>query len=273
MLRKLYYALPVKLRYIARRIYHYPSDLFKKRSALVPPSGLIYTGSGDFEEYGKVWLHFFKLHTKLSENDNFLDIGSGIGRIAIPLVNYLKGNYHGFDPVEQGVDWCNDKIASQYPNFHFLYVDLFNDLYKDSGIDASLYKFVYPKNYFNVACAISVFTHMLPNEVVNYLKQTHTVLKHQSYLVATFFILDDESTALMQQNKGLNFKFSFGNYATIDQQVLSANVAYDKEFLFETIKNVGFIIEKEFKGFWCGREKASSVDFQDILILKKNVQV
>jgi cyclopropane fatty-acyl-phospholipid synthase-like methyltransferase len=272
MLRKLYYALPVKLRYLARRIYHYPSDLFKNRSSLVPPTGLIYTGGGDFEKQGQDWLNFFKQHAELSENNNFLDIGSGIGRIAIPLVRYLKGEYHGFDPVQQGVDWCNKKIASQHSNFHFLFVDLFNDLYKNKGIDASSYQFAYPKNHFNVSCAISVFTHMLPDEVANYLKQTRMVLKNEGYLVATFFILDDESKALMHQNKGLDFKFSFGDYATIDKQVLSANVAYEKDFLYKMIENEGLSIEKEFKGFWCGRAKATSIDFQDILVLKKREQ-
>ena len=66
MLRKLYYALPVKLRYLSRRIYHFPSDLFKTRLALIPPTGLIYTGGGDFEKQGKDWLHFFEKYAKLS---------------------------------------------------------------------------------------------------------------------------------------------------------------------------------------------------------------
>ena len=92
MFRKLYYLLPVTLRYTARKIFYYPIDLLKKRSELVPPSGLIYTGGGDFEKQGKDWLLFFKRYGNLNENSNVLDIGSGIGRIAIPLVDFLKGD-------------------------------------------------------------------------------------------------------------------------------------------------------------------------------------
>jgi SAM-dependent methyltransferase len=269
MLRYLYYSLPVGFRYLLRRAYYFPADIFKKRNELIPPSGLIYTGGGDFERQGKDWMGFFINHCNLKETDNFLDIGSGIGRIAIPLVNFLKGEYHGFDAVKLGVDWCNDKISSKYKNFHFRYVDLFNDLYKNKGIDATTYQFPYPQNYFNVACAISVFTHMLPDEVINYLKETNDVLADDGFFIATFFILDDESIKLMNKNDGFKFQYTYGNYALIDKKVKSANVAFDKKYLFAIIEKAGFVLEKSFNGYWCGREKSTSVDFQDILILKK----
>ena len=45
----------------------------------------------------------------LKPEHRVLDIGSGIGRVAIPLTEYLneKGSYEGFDVVELGVNWCN----------------------------------------------------------------------------------------------------------------------------------------------------------------------
>ena len=269
MFRKLYYLLPVTLRYTARKIFYYPLDLLRKRAALVPPSGLIYTGGGDFEKQGKDWLLFFKRYGNLNENANVLDIGSGIGRNAIPLVGFLKGDYYGFDAVKQGVDWCNNKIASKYPNFHFVFVDLFNDLYKSKGIDAATYQFDFKKNYFDLAYAISVFTHMVPSEVENYFRETNKVLKKDGKLIATFFILDDESKKLMAQNQGFNFEISFGEYAIIDKKVVSANVAYDKDFLYKMIEKQGFIVENSFNGYWSGRNKTDCVDFQDVLVLKK----
>lgn len=160
-------------------------------------------------------------------------------------------------------------ISSKFSNFDFLYVDLFNDLYRSKGINAANYIFPYQTNYFDFACSISVFTHMVPEEVENYLKETIKVLKKGGFLVATFFILDSESKSLMQNNKDFNFKFDFGHYALMDSVVKSANVGYDKNFLFKQFENTGFKIEKYIKGYWCGRKKEFNYALQDIVVLKK----
>ncbi len=270
MLRRIYYSLSPNLRLLARKIVYFPIDIFKsKKNSLEPPKGLIYTGSGEFIKQGEEWVEFFKSNTTLNENSNVLDIGSGIGRIAVPMTKFLKGNYCGFEPVQQGVDWCQNNISSKFTNFNFLYVDLFNDLYKSNGINAANYVFPYQKNYFDFACSISVFTHMLPDEVKNYLKEALKVLEKGGFLVATFFILDSESKSLMQNNKDFNFKFDLGHYALMDNVVKSANVGYDKDFLFKQFENIGFEIEKHVKGYWCGRKKEYNYAFQDIVVLKK----
>ena len=74
----------------------------------------------------------------------------------------------------------------------------------------------------------------------------------------------------MAQNQGFNFEISFGEYAIIDKKVVSANVAYDKDFLYKMIEKQGFVIENRFNGYWCGRSKSDCVDFQDVLVLKKS---
>jgi SAM-dependent methyltransferase len=269
MLRKIYYSLPVSLRFWVRRLYYLPTDLLSKRSTLIPPKGLIYTGSGDFEQQGKAWVAFFQQYAALTPQAAFLDIGSGIGRIAIPLTQWLKGQYRGFDAVQQGIDWCQSKITTQYPNFQFQYVDLFNDLYKNNGIDAASFRFPYDNDSFQVACAISVFTHMLPNEVENYLSQAHRVLDEGGYLVATFFILDEESKGMMQQNNQFSFQYQYDNYALMDNDVKAANVGFDRTYLEQLIKKAGFEISGQIKGHWCGRKKSHQLGFQDIMILKK----
>jgi SAM-dependent methyltransferase len=269
MLRKLYYKLPVAMRYWVRKVYYFPHDLLNRRAELVPPMGLIYTGNGDFENQGKDWVLFFKQYANLHEKSTFLDIGSGIGRIAIPLTSFLKGKYYGFDAVRQGIDWCNSKIATRYNNFHFLYVDLFNDLYKSKGIDAASFEFPYQDDQFDLGCAISVFTHMLPQEVENYLAEANRVLKKDGYLVATFFMLDDESRTLMQHHSAFCFKYDYEHYALMDDEVKSANVAYDFHYLTRTFAATGFSVAHYEKGYWCGRSKTSNINFQDIFVLKK----
>ncbi|HNL07117.1 MAG TPA: class I SAM-dependent methyltransferase, partial [Chitinophagales bacterium] len=213
----------------------------------------------------------FKTLTYLQPNSKVLDIGSGIGRIAIPLSGFLttEGQYCGFDAVEQGVVWCQENIGKQHPNFDFKYINLFNDLYKSAGIEAASFVFPYHDNAFDMACAISVFTHLLPEETLNYLEQTYRVLAKDGYLVATFFLLNDESRRQMEQESTFNFRYYFGNYSLMDKQVKAANVAYNEDFLLEAIQKIGFTHSTTIRGYWCGNNKGNDNDFQDILVLRK----
>jgi SAM-dependent methyltransferase len=268
VLRKIYYSLPVSLRYYARRLYYLPHDLISKRDKRYPQLGLIFTGHYQFEKQGIEWVGLFKKYG-LTNTANFLDIGCGIGRIAIPLSFDFQGNYFGFDAVKRGVDWCKKNISSNNKNFHFLYVDLFNDLYKTSGSNAANYQFEYENDFFDFACAISVYTHMIPIELVNYLKNSASVIKSNGIKVATFFILDEESRVLQEKNSSFSFKHTFENFALMDENVAGANVAYDKGYLEKVIKDSGFEIIEHIKGSWCGRKKEHFLDFQDILIMRR----
>src|SRR5690606_38198320 len=128
-LREFWYSLSPKHRFFIRRLYYFPIDLFDKiqgkRHKYVPPRGSIYTGSpANSEIYidqGKRQLVLLKEHIDLKPNDKILDIGSGIGRTAIALTDFLEpeGDYKGFDVVKLGVDWCNSKIGIDFSNFEF----------------------------------------------------------------------------------------------------------------------------------------------------------
>ncbi len=272
MFRKIYYFLPPPIRFIVRWLIYLPYDLlYANKKELVPPRGKIYTGRGDFIKQGQEWVRFFKEHASLQPEDAVLDIGSGIGRIAIPLMPFLKNRYEGFDAVKMGVEWCQKHISKRNPRFRFRFIDLFNDLYKSRGINASTFVFPYDDDSFDFTCAISVFSHMLPSEVENYLHQIHRVLKPGGHVVLTFFILDDESKGLMAANKeGLQFKFiKDDRHSLLDQKVKAANVAFHKKYLFEAIDQKQFNIIHHYKGHWCGRGKEHVLAFQDILILTK----
>ena len=130
-LRKAFYSLPVNFRYMVRRAVYLPQDLFAKRHPLMPPKGMIFTGSGSYLIVGKQFFSYFKKYGELTPNDKILDIGSGIGRMAVPFTEFLsdKGKFEGFDIVKSGVDWCNNNIATKFPNFNFKLIPLKNDLY------------------------------------------------------------------------------------------------------------------------------------------------
>lgn len=273
LVRKLYYSLPVNLRYTARRMVYLPIDLFRDKKSLVPPKGKIFIGRGDFLATGEIFFKHFKKYGNLTPQSSILDIGSGIGRMAIPFTNFLDKNgiYEGFDIVKQGVEWCNKNISTRYPNFNFTWIPLKNELYNASTNDhASKITFPYPDNYFNFVFLTSVFTHMLPEDVENYIKEINRVLKTDGICFATFFILDNESQESMSSKGTKNFKFNLGNYSLMDKTVKEANVAYKKEYIFEVLKTNNLDITYFIRGNWSGIYSEGLDEHQDIIIFKKN---
>lgn len=275
-LRKVYYFLSPKLRLIVRRLFYFPIDLLNlfrlNKNQLSPPKGKIYTGSGDFLKQGKTFAnHFIYLGNLLPEH-NVLDIGSGIGRMAIPLTKYLskEGKYEGFDIVKTGVKWCQKNITPKFPNFNFTHLNLKNSLYNlTTNQEASKIKFPYPDNSFDFIILTSVFTHMLPNDVENYLQEINRVLKSSGKCFCTFFILTNESEKHINKNTDFNFAFNKGNYSLMDEKVPEANVAYKNDYLNKIITVAGLKVKSEHFGYWSGRQKTESLDFQDVLILEK----
>ena len=272
LLRTIFYALPTDLRFLVRRIYYFPLDTYQyiinKRRPPFPPKGLVFTGSGNFKAQGEKLLKDFIQYGQLHSSDKVLDIGSGIGRLAIPLTTYLdeNGSYEGFDVVEYGVKWCQKYISSKYPNFNFKYIPLHNDLYTKKGQNANTFKFPYEDDTFDKVILLSVFTHMLPKEIENYISEIKRVLKKGGLCYATFFIINEEAKRLMKDY--FNFSYEYEHHFLMNKNVKSANVAYKEEFLKKLIKSTQLSIDNIFYGWWCGRTKKNSVQFQDVVVFK-----
>lgn len=274
-LRKLYYRLSPEARLQVRRWVYAPQDIWEgltgKRAALHPPRGLIFTGGGDFRAKGEEYKGYFIEHGGLLPHHHVLDIGSGIGRMAVPLTAYLSGEgaYEGFDIVPTGIQWCQRHITPRFPHFRFTLVELENDLYTSSGQTAAHFRFPYQDEQFDFAFLTSVFTHMQPDEVANYLQEIGRVLKPGGRCLATFFLLDETSIDLMQQHKGFQFPYSYDGYRLLDDQVKNANIAFERPYLTRLVGEAGLTEAHFLPGFWCGRPKTESYDFQDMLILQK----
>ncbi|NBC82076.1 MAG: methyltransferase domain-containing protein [Bacteroidetes bacterium] len=271
--RSLYYRLNPELRYLTRRLYFLPTDfvdkLTGKRDSLTPPKGKIFVGHGDFKRQGNQFVEQLKTYGGLKAEHRVLDIGCGIGRVAVPLTQFLNehGSYEGFDVVKSGIKWCQQKISKNYPNFNFQHIDLRNDLYNLKTKDeAKSFVFPYMDNEFDLVFLFSVFSHMMPEDVDNYLNQIQRVLKPGGTCLATFFIINNQSRALMENKNGLKFNYNKGDYALLDEKVKEANVAYNERYLKNIINKNDLKIENIHFGFWSGRNKSDCVDFQDIVI-------
>lgn len=130
-----------------------------------------------------------------------LHAGCGIGRMAVPLTGYLsaEGSYEGFDIVPEGVRWCQENITPKYPNFRFQIADVHNDRYHPEGSQkASEYRFPYADGSFDFVFLTSVFTHMLPQDMENYLSEISRILRSGGRCLITFFLLNAESLKLIE---------------------------------------------------------------------------
>lgn len=277
-IRKIWYSLSPQNRFLARKLFYLPIDLadkiFGRSSNIIPPRGLIYTGSSagaaEYIAQSKFQLELLKKYINLKPSDDILDIGSGIGRTAYALTEFLdkKSTYEGFDVVKSGVEWCKKKISSRYPNFNFIYVPLHNDLYNTNNAKASKFSFPYKENTFDKVFLFSVFTHMQPEEIDNYLSEIARVLKPGGQCLATFFTYKDESSKI----KNLKFQFpvQLDGYKLMNDKVKASNVAVSEALLAQIIKKNDLEFDTLIDGYWQDTANyKKGMEFQDIAILSK----
>ncbi|MEI6059181.1 MAG: class I SAM-dependent methyltransferase [Bacteroidota bacterium] len=275
MKRFLYYLIPAPFRLFARRLYFLPIDTLDyvrgKRPEGVPPRGKIFIGHGDYVKQGIKFLGYFRELAGLKPDQSVLDVGCGIGRMAVPLTGFLneRGSYDGFDIVKSGIDWCNKHITARHPNFRFHYTGMYNQLYNTSDkTDASSFTFPYADSKFDFVFLTSVFTHMMPAEVEHYIHEISRVMKPGASCLMSFFIVNCESEDLMiKQPTHMNFPVNKGFYRLHSSRVDTANVAYDEEWLLGILESAGLEMNDIKYGQWCGRE--NFFDYQDLLICSK----
>src|SRR5689334_6338182 len=70
----------------------------------------------------------------LTRQSHILDIGCGVGRLAIGLISQLGGvaYYRGIDVNRTYIRWCETHIARRYPGFQFIHIDVRNLRYNDT---------------------------------------------------------------------------------------------------------------------------------------------
>ena len=271
--------IPKPVRSVLKKNYYLlfdSIDLFLgRRDELTPPKGKIsLIGGGDFKKIGEEFLQYLIELGGLKPNEKVLDVGCGIGRMAIPLTRYIneKGSYEGFDIVDYGIDWCEKKITSRYPNFQFQLASIYNKTYNSRGkYKASEYKFPYDDESFDFIFLTSVFTHMLPKDVENYFSEIARVLRKEGRCLITFFLLNPESINLIDKKLStLDFVYDIGGCLTTDKNEPESAVAYDESSLLSLYAKHGLnILGPIHYGSWCGRE--TFLSYQDIIIGRKKV--
>lgn len=241
---------------------------------LIPPVDISFPGGGgEFDKIDNDFIKDFIKYGELHPNDRVLDVGCGVGRIAIPLTQYLsnRGEYFGFDIVKHRIEWLQNAYRVKHPNFHFQLADVYNKTYNRNGnFQPSEYIFPYEDSSFDFVFLTSIFTHMLAKDVKHYLAEIARVLKPGKKCFITFFLLNIESLTNMACFEKIrpNFRFKINAGLTASKSVPEVAVAYHESFVRRIYKEAKLQISEPIHyGSWCKRK--NFLRRQDVIVAEK----
>jgi len=231
---------------------------------------------GDYVNVGVALLKVL-VSEGLEPGQAIIDIGSGLGRLAVPLTQYLtSGRYVGIDINLAGISWCHENIQKVYENFEFILIDAFNNHYRNRAEygQSPMEKVLIPKQKaasFDMACAFSLFTHLTQTETIAYIKQIGHLLKPGGKFVSSWFFLDEHSIEAVE-NGSTRWKFKLARggpdyFLSEDSRVYSQAIGYNFEFVIDLAKANGlFLNSPPTRGQW-----RAGKDGQDLVCFYKPI--
>jgi len=242
---------------------------------LIPPAELLIDGSTP-ESF--VWLgEGFALvnvveRGRLQPHESVLDMGCGNGGKARVLARHLNqdGRYEGLDISAPAIAWCQNAYR-RFTNFRFTHADIYSSFYNETGRQKAVdYRFPYDDAEFDMVFLVSVFTHLLPDEISNYIHECARVLRPKGRLVASVFLLNEQTRRRMQIGAPhYRFVNDDGLCAVVDPAKPAKGVAQDENNLRKILEDNNLVMSEVIYGHWDGRSPAPINSMHDAFIAIK----
>jgi SAM-dependent methyltransferase/uncharacterized membrane protein YbhN (UPF0104 family) len=244
------------------------SDASAEVEALpIPPARLRFMGDSerDYVEVGDALADVLEARAGLELESSVLDIGCAYGRLAHALRRRgFRGRYVGVDVLAPHIEWCAANLAA--PGVEFRSIDIRNERYNPNGkrgpSDLDL-----GSERFDVVALFSVFTHMWPEDVTEYMRMVASALTPEGRALATFFLLDDQWRRL-EASGSPAFRLplertAFCRYSSAEEPL--HRVAYELEWVLRAAREAGLDpVSSPTFGAWSGR--LGAVGYQDTVV-------
>jgi SAM-dependent methyltransferase len=239
-----------------------------------PPAEKGCIGDGDHRAIGAEFLGYFARNAGLGRGERVLDLGCGLGRMAVPLTQYLEpcASYDGIDVAADAVAWCRETIGTRYERFRFHHLDCRHPLYNPSGgIETEEASLPFAEASFDFVFLTSVATHLMPDEMARYAIEIRRVLAPGGRCFVTAFLVNAPVRAALVAGRGdprLPFDPTApGPVFFAQPDVPAAAVAYDEDSFLATFLAAGLRRRRPaVYGSWSGRA-GGGPSFQDICVL------
>ena len=193
-------------------------------------------GGSKFVRTGGFLLDELKKHGEITPASDILEIGCGVGRNAFSLSTFLEsGGYTGIDIDKPSVDGAAANAFLKKKGYQIKFLDVDNPEYNPEGrYKASEYVFEFEDNSFDLIFMISVFTHMLPQDIENYVKEISRMLKPGGKLLFSTFIMDYGTTF-----GPTNFQYGEGDWRSSHEDLPEICVGYFEDYLTRILTENG----------------------------------
>lgn len=252
---------------------------FEFRGFRIPVHLIALTGAGPetLDSIGRAHIRNFDRHVGLFPGMTLVDLGCGIGRDAFQLLDFLDadGRYVGVDVTRDSILWCQRNITARDPRFRFHHFDAFNELYNPFGRRRTEdFRLPVADGSVDRITLASVFTHLLEEEVVHYMREFRRVLRADGLVYANFFLHSPEALAAARTSGTTSWTASFehrlgeGVYGN-DPTYPRGAVAYSDAAMRRMMARAGLVTDRPYvKGSWSGLYGERAEDGQDAVILR-----
>jgi len=231
-------------------LFDLPARVFFKELRKIPPNHLrvrigvgksIFANQINYIEGAKnFWFHAFA-NRLCTPSSTIVDIGCGCGRYAQHLRDYkfkshnFSGKYIGIDVDRDVLEWCRRHFDQE--RFDFVHSIHKTKTYKNDEASDDFFVIPVPDSSVDFVFSVSLYTHLLENELENYTREAYRVLRPGCYMSMSCFCLDYPPPTFGDRH---TFKNKIGNAHVESLAVPEAAVAYEKKFLFEVAGRSGF---------------------------------